>query len=212
MINKEKFNNPPGIYGENGYLLVLPRPKLENQSQINTCLLLLPVPLSLSLSSPTRPALPRDLPLPVLAAVLSLYLFDPAMAAPAPATAGELLRIDPLELRFPCTCSSALSPALFCFSSFFGVGGKSLFFYLPCFCRRGSIGSWPCWCFSPEQSSWRSRSRAPCSCRISAATGSPSRSVCPFAVSFLFLIIILGCSFPSRVNYLILIRTLETDW
>jgi hypothetical protein len=97
--------------------------------------------LSLSLSSPTRPALPRDLPLPVLAAVLSLYLFDPAMAAPAPATAGELLRIDPLELRFPCTCSSALSPALFCFSSFFGVGGKSLFFYLPCFCRRGSIGS-----------------------------------------------------------------------
>jgi hypothetical protein len=25
------------------------------------------------------------------------------MTAPAPATAGELLRIDPLELRFPCT-------------------------------------------------------------------------------------------------------------
>lgn len=31
-----------------------------------------------------------------------LYLFDPAMAAPAPATTGDLLRVDPLELRFPC--------------------------------------------------------------------------------------------------------------
>ena len=50
------------------------------------------------------------------------------MATPAPATAGELLRVEPLELRFPCMPATPLSPALF-FSSWFG-GKKTVFFPL----------------------------------------------------------------------------------
>ena len=45
---------------------------------------------------------PRDLPLLSPRAVSLSTSFDPAMATPAPATAGELLRVEPLELRFPC--------------------------------------------------------------------------------------------------------------
>ena len=49
------------------------------------------------------------------------------MAAPAPATTGELLRIDPLELRFPCTCSSGVPRSFL----FFVLWGKiPLFFFL----------------------------------------------------------------------------------
>lgn len=49
------------------------------------------------------------------------------MATPAPATAGELLRVEPLELRFPCMPAAPLSPV---YSFLLGLEKKNPFFPL----------------------------------------------------------------------------------